>query len=77
MGSFREWLAEIIRQDDPANGGYGLLADCPECQGWCSECQGFGTVPASAADIYDSRDDSGYVACDVCEGSGFAYNGKG
>jgi hypothetical protein len=69
MGSFREWLAEIIRQDDPANGGYGLLADC-------AECQGFGTVPASAADMYDGRDDGGYVACDVCEGSGFAYNGK-
>ena len=30
-----QWLARIVREDDPANGGQGILTigDCPKCEG--------------------------------------------
>lgn len=30
-----EWLARIVSEDDPANGGAGILTigDCPKCDG--------------------------------------------
>ena len=67
--SFRDWLRRIVREDDPANGGHGLLA-------YCATCQGAGTIPASGADQYAGTDDAGQVVCSACDGSGFAYNGK-
>lgn len=57
-----QWLARIVREDDPANGGQGLLipGDCPKCDGIGSiERDGvWGNLPA------------GIAPCGECGGTG-------
>lgn len=58
----REWLASIIAEDDPANGGYGLLT--AEDDGHkCRECDGTGDVHTGNGLRH---------VCSPCAGTGYA-----
>jgi hypothetical protein len=63
-GTFRAWLAGIVIDDAPNNGGFGLLADC-------AECGGAGALPATGAEHYAGTACDGYAICTTCDGSGF------
>lgn len=60
--TFTDWLAAIVADDDPANGGAGILTlgDCPKCDG-------FGIVER-AATWYASA--PRLESCPSCEGTG-------
>jgi len=61
--TFPEWLARIVTEDDPANGGHGLLT-----LGSCPKCEGLGF-----ADIVDTRRYNPHPApCPACDGTGWS-----
>lgn len=63
--TFAEWLSRIIREDDPANGGMGLLIIDDSTV--CAECHGAGSIPAANP---EQPQDNGHVLCPECDGEG-------
>jgi len=59
--AFTEWLAGIVTDDDPANGGAGILT-----LGDCRKCDGFGIVEHVGTRNGSPRLES----CEKCDGTG-------
>lgn len=59
-----DWLARIVAEDHPANGGYGLLTI-----GDCRKCDGFGIVER-VGKWYAPQ--PRLESCPSCEGTGNA-----
>ena len=63
--AFTDWLAVIVADDDPANGGAGILT-----LGDCSKCDGFGIVETVGA--WHSPQAPRLTHCPSCDGTGNA-----
>jgi hypothetical protein len=63
--AFTEWLTVIVANDDPANGGAGILT-----LGDCRKCDGFGIVETVGA--WHSPQAPRLAHCSSCDGTGNA-----
>jgi DnaJ-class molecular chaperone len=60
--AFTDWLTVIVSEDDPANGGAGILT-----RGSCPKCDGIGVVENVGTRNGWPRIES----CEKCEGTGW------
>ena len=61
--AFTDWLGGIVTDDDPANGGQGILT-----LGDCEKCDGFGIVEKVGA--WHSPQAPRLQHCPSCDGTG-------
>lgn len=60
--TFAEWLARTVAEDDPANGGQGILTI-----GDCEKCEGLGIVEHVGSRVTGKMR---LIACEKCDGTG-------